>query len=593
MEQKFQMDDHYKQFVDEAFISPIRSVLIVDDEYPTIDGVLAQYGTKKGEESASGMGAPVHGANRIRNVIAKFRAQSPPLLLDIHDGQYHGPVDKSFPSGHLHQSDLVVLDYQLEGAMVGAGGRAIEILRRLLANKQFNLVVLYSKEEVSNVFTDVLLGTLNATGGRLTDEEGDKAHTLLAAAEDESSGFRERIGGSIGAAQYLDFRRDMTGYKGRIVRGLKPYGAFASFASGTAWSERGRLLVASFLLEQYEAREMADRQTIEGAARMTWSDERHPWLKAESLFVAFVQKGDDDDLLEALKRALYEWNPDPSRLFVAKTRAEMEEIGMSVQDQVLANRFACAYWYRELLRIDDAEEGQWRVAESVARHTERLLDLVLPGVVLFGQRMLSAERGSGTVTEICERRFGISLKACADRESAALEHNAFVCSKAPTGWHLTTGHIFEMCGDHWLCLSPACDLVPSQIAKWRLTSFGQCLPFIAVRLQTVKRTTALNDANSNRYLFLDRDGTVEAFGFNDLSRNDAAPEWHLLYATDAGRLTNGTFALLRTQLDGGSLSCEREQASIVGQLRYEYALNLVHKLGISLTRVGLGFTEGV
>ena len=587
------MDDHYKQFVDQAFIRPIRSVLIVDDEYPTIDGILAQY-DKQGHERPDGRTHEwIRDAPRIRKVVAKFRAQSPPLLLDVHDGQYDGPGDKNFPGGRLHQSDLVVLDYHLEGAMVGTGELAIRILRRLLENRQFNLVILYSKEEVSTVFTNVLLGVLNPTAATLTDEERDRAHALLATAEDKSLGFSERIVGSIGAAQYLDYRRDRDGYKGRIVRGLESYGPFASFASDMEWGASERLVVASLLLEQYEAREMAGRQTIDGAARMTWSNRESPWLKAESLFVAFVQKGDDDDLLEALKSALYEWSPDPSRLFVAKTRAEMEEIGMSVQDQVLENRFARAYWYRELLQIDDEEERRWHVAESVARHTERLLDAILPGVVRFGQHMLEREHESSTAEELCRRRFGINLENSADRENAALEHNAFVCSKAPTGWHLTTGHVFEMCGEPWLCLSPACDLIPSQVAKWRRSAFGQRLPFIAVKLQAVKRTKALNDANSNRYLFLDRDGAVKAFGFNDLSRSDAAPEWHLLYATDAGRLTNGTFAVLRTQLNGDGLCYEQERASIVGQLRYEYALNLVHKLGVSLTRVGLEFTDGV
>lgn len=587
------MHDHYKQFVDEAFIDPIRSVLIVDDEYPTIEGVLEQYSNRDGDEPHARTTAWSRAATRIRNVVTKFRAQSPPLLLDIHDGQYDGAGDRRFPGGRLHQSDLVVLDYHLEGETVGTGESAIRILRRLLENRQFNLVILYSKEEVSTVFTDVLLGVLNPTERRLTDEERNDAHALLAAAEDRSLGFRERIAATIGPAQYLDFRREMLGYKGRVAQGLEPYRAFAAFASDTGWDAKEKLIVASFLLEQYEVEALAGRESISGAARMTWSNNGTPWMKAESVFVAFVQKGEDDDLLLALKHALYEWSPDPSRLFVAKTRAQMEGIGMAVQDQVLENRFARAYWYRDLLRIDDEEERRWRVAESVARHTERLLDAVLPGVVEFGQDMLRKEVASGNATKICKQRFGIDLGNEVDRRNAALEHNAFVCSKAPTGWHLTTGHIFEMCGDHWLCVSPACDLVPSQIAKWRSSAFGKLMPFVAVRLQVVKPKTALCDANSNRYLFLDCGDGVDAFAFNDLSRADAAPEWHLLYATNTGRLTDGALGVLRTRRDGDGLCYEQQRASIVWQLRYEYALNLIHKLGVSLTRVGLEFTEDV
>lgn len=585
------MDEHYKRFVDEAFIDPIRSVLIVDDEYPTIEGALALYDDEEANRRRARANAWTRNATRIKNVVTKFRDQSPPLLLDVHDGQYEGAGDERFPGGRLHQSDLVVLDYQLEGEAVGTGESAIQILRRLLENRQFNLVILYSKEEVTSVFTGVLLGVLNPTEERLTDEERESAHDLLAAAEDESLGFRKRIAASIDAAQYLDFRRDTDGYKGRIARRQDPYGAFAEFASRTGWSAKEKLAVAALLLEEYEARELAGRLPIDGAARMTWSKHGTPWMKADSVFVAFVRKGEDDDLLLALKRALYEWNPDPSRLFVAKTRAQMEGIGMSVQDQVLEHRFACAHWYRDLLCIDDEEERRWRVAESVARHTDRLLDEVLPGVEGFGQRMLRKEVNSGTATEICERRFGINLANEADRRTAVLEHNAFVCGKNPKVWHLTTGHIFEMCGDHWLCLSPACDLVPSQVAKWKRKAFGKRLPFIAVRLQAVRQAKALADANSNRYLFLNFNGGVEAFAFNDLTREESVPEWHLLYAVDAGRLTDGKLGVLRTKTGQNGLCYERQQASIVGQLRYEYALNLVHKLGVSLTRVGLEFTK--
>ena len=33
-------NEHYHNFVDEALVAPIRSVLIVDDQYPTYDEIL-------------------------------------------------------------------------------------------------------------------------------------------------------------------------------------------------------------------------------------------------------------------------------------------------------------------------------------------------------------------------------------------------------------------------------------------------------------------------------------------------------------------------------------------------------------------------
>ena len=34
------VSNHYSTFIQEAFIEPIRSVLIVDDDYPTYDEIL-------------------------------------------------------------------------------------------------------------------------------------------------------------------------------------------------------------------------------------------------------------------------------------------------------------------------------------------------------------------------------------------------------------------------------------------------------------------------------------------------------------------------------------------------------------------------
>jgi len=39
----------------------------------------------------------------------------------------------------------------------------------------------------------------------------------------------------------------------------------------------------------------------------------------------------------------------------------------------------------------------------------------------------------------------------------------------------------------------------------------------------------------------------------------------------------------------GSLAHEEYQSTVVAQLRYEYALNLLHRIGAHLSRVGVDF----
>ncbi|MCZ4074950.1 response regulator receiver domain [Agrobacterium sp. LMR679] len=120
--------------VKEAFIDPIRSVLIIDDEYPTWEHVFgagfdhSEKGRWKDKED-------------ITALIGQFRQKSKAMTIDIHDGE-----DNSDIGTYLHQSDLLVLDYQLEkGGKDGA--RAIGIMKSLFKNRHFNLIVMHTAAE--------------------------------------------------------------------------------------------------------------------------------------------------------------------------------------------------------------------------------------------------------------------------------------------------------------------------------------------------------------------------------------------------------------------------------------------------------------
>ena len=588
MEPNLAAEKHYREFINEAFIRPIRSVLIVDDDYPTIDSVLERQVQRVAGSPARATGRWERSPERIKAMMDRLRAHSPALLIDVHDGAPGDGQGNTARSERLHQSDLLVLDYQLEGSGIGSGEEAIRILHQLLRNRHFNMVIVYSQEDAETVFAKVLLSILNPIAKRLSDSGRQRGKDLLAKADDLHDGLVRRLRKSIDVAQYLYYRRHSKKYRKELLRDWPPFADFVNAVSPALWSSEDQKLVARLLMEEYETEFLQERQWMAEARAMSWGESDLRWIKAESLFVTFVQKSDDDDLIEALRDALYDWSPDPSRLLGAKTRAEMETVGITAQDEVSEDRRAFAYWYDEIVRTEDEDERHWRVEESVGRHTERLMDVVLPAVEDFGQRLLTQERGQGGLADICVRRFDEDIRNREVRRDALAAHNTFVCSKKPTGWHLGTGHVFGMSDEHWLCVSPACDLVPSQLSKWRHDSFGEYLPFIAVKLHSTQVYKALDDADTNRYFFLRSEETVTAFCFNQ--QFDSAPEWHLLYAEGRGRLTDGkTLVVVQTRSGDDGLCHARHEASIVGQLRYEYALNLVQKLGGSLTRIGLEF----
>lgn len=132
--------EHYSAFVEEAFVKPIRSVLIVDDDYPTFDEMLdaeiARNGQKEQQKAKDWYKDPA----RIKKVIASFRTPGRALLVDIHDGTNVSSGAEVKIAAHLHQSDLLVLDYQLDKAKPGDGSLAIEIIRSLMCNDHLTLL---------------------------------------------------------------------------------------------------------------------------------------------------------------------------------------------------------------------------------------------------------------------------------------------------------------------------------------------------------------------------------------------------------------------------------------------------------------------
>lgn len=591
--------DHYADFVSQSYIVPIRSVTIIDDDYPTYDEVLSlQFSDDADRTSKAWRDNP----GRIRQVIRRFRERTPPLLVDVHDGTNVNAAQETTLTSHLHQSDLLILDYQLDPTKENDGTLAIDILRRLIANSHFNLVVVYTSHELGNVFYDVLTGLVGISNRfEISDDEASTAQELIEDTEDRIEGFRTRLLRSIGRESYFDCRGTPEKADGKMLRGEPPYAEFKGLCDSAGWKASQCKIVFYYLLS-FVQKELSQVMQSEFNPQLHWSTEAPYWIQGGTIFIAFSNKTDDDDLIEELAKALNAWGPEPSRLIFARLRADVHEHGINAQTPVLASKHALALWYLRLLSADENLRHQY-VTEMVARHSDQIMGNVLPTVEDFAQRLIRAEGlTEPDGIQLCCKRFRINLGNPNEENRALLEHNAFVCAKSPSGRHLTTGHIFEVYQDFWICLSPACDLVPTQVGKVQSDVFGQWLPFMAVKLHAVARERWRKEPDaisSGRYVFVHRNGSdIACFSFNE--HVNSAPHWRLFHAENLGVFRTEDDAVGDLQFnaactfarDAEVLAPQQGCARIIGQLRYEYALNLLHRLGGSLTRIGLDFLSG-
>ena len=169
-------------------------------------------------------------------------------------------------------------------------------------------------------------------------------------------------------------------------------------------------------------------------------------------------------------------------------------------------------------------------------------------------------------------------------------------TKGVVSSHLRTGQVFKTSSegqqdDLWICLSPSCDMVPGQKTSGWYGRVGEFLPFVAVELESCKLETALNSASQNIHLFLRIENDVKAFTFHPNGNLHASPSWEQMFAANQGQFADGTkaFTVHRCAATAGGLVTQSTQATVVGQLRYEYALNLLQRLSGVFSRVGLDF----
>ena len=129
----------YRDLIRDVYIDPIRTVVVIDDEFPSLDGLIAEKW-----DGEKGRGGTEENAEKVKNILAACRRKDRRWLVDVHDGKKISTDDDQCIASHLHQSDLMILDYHLEGNE-GSGDKAIAILKELAANDHFNMVIIYTK----------------------------------------------------------------------------------------------------------------------------------------------------------------------------------------------------------------------------------------------------------------------------------------------------------------------------------------------------------------------------------------------------------------------------------------------------------------
>jgi len=605
----------YEELIAEAYLRPIRSVVVVDDDFPTLDGMLSR------ELDPANPPFEPKDVKAVRDIIHFCHENERRWMVEVHDGL----PDNESTTSHFTQADLMILDFHLDRDHPSDPTKAINILRRLDDNDYFNLVIVYTKgvEEVGGDFArvvqEIAIGLCTEDERLVYEGRGlEKTVLDLEEWETEDEDIRRKILDAVDDGTFLRIRTSPPGdIEWTGILKLPEMQELKGLVDGAPKAMRSKL--RSFakwaVYERQQILKQKMRRTIASKDFTSVAVGPHPragsnWIRTDRLFVTVVSKSDGaSSLPEKLLAALKIWDPEPHRLLMSKMRAVLDERGVLAEGKVLDNKCLQVGWLKEYLSAD-ANSRAWSIHTAIARHWEGLGDAIRAEMMEFAERLgqFLVAHDPGTVVS----RWYLALNP-ADVSSHI---NRYACSKPVRDRHLAIGHVFRV-GDSgkaqqfWLCLTPACDLEPGRIRPGWPGRLGSYLPFIAVELYPANLQKALDRADAGDHLFLEIDEQILVLSFTPSSRKGhtnetgatPSPKWEQMFAADQGIFAGPDgreLTILRAAEK--EVTDENEQkelqlmlcacsASVVAQLRYEYALNLLHRLGTTLSRVGVEFVS--
>ncbi|MFM0019945.1 response regulator receiver domain [Paraburkholderia azotifigens] len=577
----------YDEFIKRAYIDPIRTVIVVDDEFPSLDGLIEK--ELKGARPWAGL---EDDAKRVQEILKFCRTKDRPWLVDVHDGREVSIAGEEKIAPYLHHSDLMILDYHLAGD-AGTGDHAIKILRDLASSDHFNMVIVYTKGEngsIQTVFRQIAIGLTHADPTLLLEEKPQRmVDDVIAELELEDPDIVDRLLDLVSNQAYLLVRQ--TG-NARALSQLADWTAISQLlGQHAAASTINDALWSRWLIEKKQERIVGQFSPVDlGKLAMSEWNNDFNWLRTDRLFVTVVSKTHHPhELPVKLLTAIRDWCPSPHQLLMAKMRAQMDERGVLAESGVLRDRLLQAGWMQELFDGAEADKKQ-TLKNTVDRHWEALGDNLRADIDLFAGELAKHLDELGR-DQVFEKFVRIDWD---ENEASILKRmNSYANLKSTFEHsHLMTGHLLKFAnGELWACLSPACDLMPGQKQGGWFGRLGDHMPFMAVLLHKVRDEVALPSANQNIFIFRAGGGDEGCYSFCPGGKIQSNPHWEQMFAANNGRFSDstGTISVGRLAQGPNGMEFQNGTAQVIGQLRYEYALNLLQRLGTNFSRVGLDF----
>lgn len=574
--------------IQEAFVNNMRTVVMVDDEFPSFSEACSGKATTRKETARA-----VALWNGFRDLGMACEVENSPVP----------------PPEFLKKGDLVILDYHLAGDDDN-GIEARRLLRALADGGRQHLVVIYTSEP--NI-RDVRLKVAATVAGvpamgppMLTEDE-----------QEDYDDWRNENKYELSEAALVKYIRRDSRWIGEC---MKDFGSYRG--------DRARLRQYLQRLAHYKAEEYG-ATFREADPRIEVSDTPSAWVRCDNVFVVVVQKGAEAPsssgeenaarfLRDRLVDALCEWNPSFLRVMLNYARHCIVEQGFVGDDRVLRTPVSEAGW---LLYMSGGvpEERRERVVALYGRLFEDLVVAALHKIEdfsaghapNFGEANVSAE-ASAVAPEaafsvddakkpgLAEARLRAGVSEQAKDEDIVHALNEFLAFEEEPPAFVRTGTVFATANGTrgsgstvWICTTPDCDLVPRNPSGWS----KRLQPYMPALCRPVSFTkdfrTTLERAEDACGLFRTIDGAPQVIQLVTDKVGHRRPE--MFFFDNSGRIrASGEFVGRTVAFNNLSVALELGELTtykVIGQLRARYAMRLLHEAGHHLSRIGVDFVD--
>jgi hypothetical protein len=589
----------YHDLIKEAFIDPIRTVTVIDDEYPTLKEFLKNSHNNEENTSLNNKLSNAANINRLNEIIT-FCHENKKWNIDVFDGSHPDMVPD-----HINHSDLIFLDYHLNGIVENDdGSKARAVVNNLSNNNHFNIVVIHTNgDDSSNPLEEIFFTILN---------DFKKIEDFLEVSEEDDAALEDFFDSNEYA--FIDNTYSLKDIYNVINDGISIddkkhilncyINDISTISSKTNTSTK--TVINKVFKNSFNNTEKKFTNKNENLFYKWGESEDINFISTGRIFITVVKKENEkfeESVFEKLKNALFALRTPPMQLLMARIRFELDERGIIEAAEISRNEIAQIGWLKDMFY---SEDNDFKHQSAINRYWEQLSDATKDTLIEFSKKTYKVLRDTHKESSELINYF---FPASNHVEVELLKHlNSFICSTNLKGNHLNTGTILELTkGDekeYWVCVTPACDLVPSQSKKrWQERLGDKHSAFQAVKLieQNITGKNSIKNLkkhiNNNEIIFIEINSEIKVFRFT--KDENSNPIWETFYALNHGSFDEDNHLHFQHVTIGKIIDSDNSELKIsfsaekkmkaISSLRYEYALNLLQKFGSNQSRVGLDF----